>query len=177
MSWSFLVRQLTPAELAADTEYSIIRRRAKQLKRCKKAMSTRLAAALVQRETHAQYLDAAVTARAKIINLLKRSCSGVKGSMTNSNDASLAISDRSESHGYSAAGILEGTLENSYDHALCHDCACVPEIAIDCVDHFDHLCEQSGEVTGRLSMLVESREKVRDLWDLTHTQNLKENSL
>ena len=60
--------------------------------------------------------------------------------------------------------LQEGTLENAYDHSNCHDCACVPELTLDCVQHFNKLSAQGIQMTQRLQSIVELREQIKDFW-------------
>ena len=60
--------------------------------------------------------------------------------------------------------LKEGTLENGYDHSNCHDCSCVPELTLDCVQHLIKLSTQSMQMTQRLQSIVELREQIKDLW-------------
>ena len=54
--------------------------------------------------------------------------------------------------------------ETSFDHMLCHDCGSVTNLTYDCAEHYERVSKQTIEVSRRLSMVVEIRERVKDIW-------------
>ena len=60
--------------------------------------------------------------------------------------------------------LQEGTLENAYDHSNCHDCSCVPELTLDCVQHFNKLSSQNMQMTKRLQSIIGLREQIMEFW-------------
>lgn len=158
MAWSFLVRQLTPTELAADSEYQSISSYLRTLTRYKRTVGTSLAAVLMQRETHSMNLEAAVLARSKVINMLKH-CGGDRDT-----DKDKEYDRIEGNRDLTELDTLEGILETSYDHLHCHDCSCVPDMTSDCIDHFELLTAHTIEISKTLSAFIENKERICDLF-------------
>ena len=185
-----MVRQLTSAELKADSDHGKLATRVEDVKVTKEAFASRLSSLLVVRENHGSNLEGTVMARAEIVSVLRRphnasdtnddndsmvidNTPDMKGKINRStggsdDDANVDNNVRKEKNrieqGNKDIDLKEGTLENGYDHSNCHDCSCVPELTLDCVQHLIKLSTQSMQMTQRLQSIVELREQIKDLW-------------
>ena len=74
-----------------------------------------------------------------------------------SSSSSSSVDEEGKDHTTTTFDLQEGTLESAYDHANCHDCSCVPELTLDCVNHFNKLSAQGLNMTQRLKSIIELR--------------------
>lgn len=79
------------------------------------------------------------------------------GNGNDSSSSSSSVDEEGKCYDTTSRDLQEGTLESAYDHSNCHDCSCVPELTLDCVNHFNKLSAQGLSMTQRLKSIIELR--------------------
>ena len=126
-------------ELDHDRDHCDLEKTVARLREVRDRTIARLNVLLESREAGSSALNGAQLSRDRICNLLTY-------------------------HG-DLAGDEASSMDTSFDHSLCHDCRAVADITEDCARHYERVSKQTIEVSGRLSMVVEIRERVKDIWE------------
>ena len=158
VSWSYMVRPLTDSELLTDVDYPALLQRLKLLRKYRGRFMAHLSNLLELREAHSVNLESSVHARQKLLSVLKKSLSvspslrpdNSSNGVVPANVSELGLETKSNTKDNSLKAssyelideIIEGSLENVFDHANCHDCTFVHSLTTECAVHTETLCAQ-----------------------------------
>jgi hypothetical protein len=136
---------MTTEELCNDENYAYLDRKLEQMRSMRTKLANRLKDMLESKESLILALSDVSTARRKLCHLLHIDEGQEIGQGNGTDDIHSS--------------------DVKFDHKQCHDCYASSSLTSDCAEHLQRVTADTIEITRRLTMVVEIRERVRDIWE------------